>query len=79
MSDESLENRGHALRGFAAITVEERKRISSLGGKAAHAAGTAHEWNGEEAKEAGRKGGSASQAKRRSDIEKDLPATPDEA
>ena len=79
MSDESLENRGHALRGFAAITVEERKRISSLGGKAAHAAGTAHEWNHETGQAAGRKGGAATHAKRHSDTEKDLPATPDEA
>lgn len=46
-------------RGFAALTEEERKRLGSLGGKAAHEKGTAHKWTSEEAKEAGRKGGKA--------------------
>lgn len=59
MSADSLENRGLALRGFARLTIEERRRISSLGGKAAHEAGTAHTWTQEEAREAGRKGGQA--------------------
>lgn len=36
---------------------DKHKRIASLGGKAAHAKKTAHEWNSEEAREAGRKGG----------------------
>ncbi len=42
-------------RGFAKFTAEERKRIASLGGKAAHAKGTAHEFTSEEAAAAGRK------------------------
>lgn len=51
-------------RGFAAISPEKRKEISSLGGKAAHRAGTAHQFTAEEAREAGRKGGYATHAKR---------------
>lgn len=46
-------------RGFAAMKPEEQKRIASAGGKAAHEKGTAHEFTSEEAREAGRKGGSA--------------------
>jgi general stress protein YciG len=42
----------------------ERSRIASLGGKAAHARGTAHEFTPEEARRAGRKGGKASSANR---------------
>ncbi len=34
------------------------RTISSMGGKAAQAKGTAHRWNSEEARAAGRKGGS---------------------
>ena len=36
---------------------ERQKEIASAGGKAAHAKGAAHEFSGEEAREAGRKGG----------------------
>lgn len=49
-------------RGFAALSPEKRRRIASLGGKQAHANGTAHQWTPEEAREAGRKGGAASTA-----------------
>ena len=63
MSADSLENKGLALRGFARLTIEERRAISSKGGKAAHEAGTAHEWTNEEAREAGKKGGATSQKK----------------
>lgn len=45
------------LRGFATMTVEDRKRIASNGGKAAHRLGKAHRFSPEEAREAGRKGG----------------------
>lgn len=44
-------------RGFAAMDPEEQRRIASKGGRAAHEQGTAHEWNSEEAKQAGQKGG----------------------
>jgi hypothetical protein len=52
-------------KGFAALSEDERKQISSMGGRAAHAAGTAHEFTSEEAKAAGRKGGAAVHAKRK--------------
>lgn len=55
----------HAPRGWAAMTPETRQRIASLGGKAAHARGKAHQWTTEEAREAGRRGGNAVWAKRR--------------
>lgn len=48
-----------SLRGFAALSVERRCEIASKGGKAAHAAGTAHEFTPEEARAAGHKGGVA--------------------
>jgi len=51
-------------RGFASMTPEQRSDIASRGGKAAHAQGTAHRWNTQEAQEAGRKGGSASRGGR---------------
>ena len=44
-------------RGFASMNKEEQKQIASMGGKAAHARGTAHEFTSAEAAEAGRKGG----------------------
>jgi uncharacterized protein len=46
-------------KGFAALTPEKRREIASKGGKAAHAKGTAHEFDSEEARSAGRKGGHA--------------------
>lgn len=38
---------------------DKQREIASKGGKAAHEKGTAHEFDSEEAREAGRKGGSA--------------------
>ena len=46
-------------KGFAAMSPEVRKKIASMGGKAAHAKGKAHRWTKAEAVEAGRKGGRA--------------------
>ncbi len=46
-------------RGLASASEETRKRVASLGGKAAHASGNAHEFDSEEARNAGRKGGEA--------------------
>lgn len=46
-------------KGFAAMDRAAVSAIASRGGKAAHAAGTAHQFTSEEAREAGRKGGSA--------------------
>ena len=44
-------------RGFASMDPQKQKDIASKGGKAAHQMGVAHEWNSEEARKAGRKGG----------------------
>lgn len=55
---------GIEQRGFASMDREKARAIASLGGKAAHRKGTAHEWTADEAREAGRKGGLASHAKR---------------
>jgi general stress protein YciG len=52
-------------RGFASMDRTKQREIASKGGKAAHQKGTAHEWTSEEARDAGRKGGIASHARRR--------------
>jgi general stress protein YciG len=44
-------------RGFAAMDTDKQREIASMGGRAAHEKGTAHEFTAEEAREAGRKGG----------------------
>lgn len=46
-------------RGFASMSAEDRARIASEGGKAAHRKGTAHEFDSSEGREAGRIGGRA--------------------
>jgi general stress protein YciG len=46
-------------RGFASMSPEKQREIASKGGKAAHAKGTAHEFDSSEARDAGRKGGLA--------------------
>ena len=46
-----------ASRGFASMDPERQREIASEGGKMAHEKGTAHEFNSEEARVAGRKGG----------------------
>jgi len=51
-------------RGFASMDQEKQRSIASLGGRAAHQQGTAHEFSSEEAREAGRKGGEAVSANR---------------
>ncbi len=58
-------------RGFASMKPEKQREIASKGGRAAHEKGTAHEWDADESREAGRKGGMASQRRRR---EQGLPA-----
>lgn len=47
-------------RGFKSMTPEERRRISSMGGKEAHRQGVAHTFSHEEAQAAGKKGGTVS-------------------
>lgn len=51
-------------RGFAAMPPEKRSELSRRGGRAAHAAGTAHKFTSEEARLAGSKGGQATALKR---------------
>ena len=51
--------RTRSNRGFASMDRDKQKEIASKGGKAAHAKGTAHEFDSSEAREAGRKGGVA--------------------
>jgi general stress protein YciG len=53
-----------AARGFAALDPAKRSAISSLGGRAAHALGTAHRFSSDEARVAGRKGGLAAHRSR---------------
>lgn len=43
---------------------EKQRKIASRGGKMAHLRGTAHEWTSEEARLAGKKGGTASRGGR---------------
>jgi general stress protein YciG len=58
-------------RGFATMDREKVREIARHGGKAAHAAGTAHEFTSDEARAAGRKGGLATHARRRSKTAED--------
>lgn len=51
-------------RGFAAMDRDRVKEIASKGGRAAHAAGTAHQFSSDEARNAGRKGGMAPHVRR---------------
>ncbi len=61
-------------RGFAAMDRKLVSEIARKGGKAAHSAGTAHEFTSEEARVAGQKGGRATHAKRR---KSDHPGAPE--
>ena len=61
-TNEKGESRG---RGFAGMDRERQRQISSQGGKAAHQKGTAHEFDSNEAREAGRKGGMVGGGRRR--------------
>jgi uncharacterized protein len=53
----SSTNGRRSNRGFAAMSPERQKQIASEGGRAAHKLGVAHEWNSDEARKAGKKGG----------------------
>jgi uncharacterized protein len=59
------QNQPRRGRGFAGMDAERQRQISAEGGRAAHQKGTAHEFDSEEAREAGRKGGQASGGSRR--------------
>lgn len=64
-------------RGFAAMDRNRVKEIASTGGKAAHAAGTAHQFSHDEAVSAGRKGGIADHIRRGRGPLKSNPVTVD--
>lgn len=51
-------------RGFAGMEPERQREIASLGGRTAHERCTAHEFTSDEARAAGRKGGTAVSANR---------------
>src|SRR5689334_19116375 len=51
-------------RGFAAMDRDRVREIASRGGRAAHAAGTAHQFSSDEARVAGKKGGEAPHVRR---------------
>jgi general stress protein YciG len=55
-------------RGFAAMDPKLVSELAKRGGKAAHRAGTAHQFTSDEARVAGRKGGMATHAKRRAKV-----------
>ena len=59
-------------RGFAAMDPKLVSELATRGGKAAHRAGTAHQFTSEEARVAGRKGGMATHAKRRAKLASDV-------
>jgi general stress protein YciG len=70
------DNKPRRPRGFAAMDRTLVSEIARKGGKAAHSAGTAHEFTSEEAREAGRKGGRATHAKRKKGVD-DLEGKPE--
>src|SRR5262249_48884757 len=70
---EGAEAKTKRPRGFAAMDRKLGSEIARKGGKAAHSAGTAHEFTSEEARVAGRKGGRATHAKRRKAVEGEPP------
>ena len=51
-------------RGFAVMDKEEHRELARSGGVAAHAAGLAHKFSSEKAREAGQKGGRTTSANR---------------
>jgi general stress protein YciG len=65
MQERGTQEPQKSRRGFAAMSAERQREIASQGGRAAHEQGVAHEWNKDEARAAGKKGGQASGTKRR--------------
>ena len=51
---------GTSNRGFASMDAARHREISAMGGRASHESGRGHEFDSEEARAAGRKGGQAS-------------------
>jgi general stress protein YciG len=63
-SSSSTAEKPRKARGFAAMDPTLVSELAKRGGKAAHRAGTAHQFTSDEARIAGRKGGMATHAKR---------------
>ncbi|HEY4002827.1 MAG TPA: KGG domain-containing protein [Candidatus Xenobia bacterium] len=59
MPERQKNEKGKERRGFASMDATRQRQIASMGGKAAHEKGTAHEFDSNEARVAGRKGGEA--------------------
>ena len=53
--EEQMAARRKSVRGFAAMDPQRQREIASLGGRAAHQSGHAHEFTSDEARAAGRK------------------------
>jgi general stress protein YciG len=51
--------------GFALLTPERHRAVSAKGGRVSHALGKAHRFTAEEARRAGRKGGTTTQRRKR--------------
>ena len=56
-----VSQREKGTQGFASLSKDRRREIASQGGRAAQKKGTAHRWNTNEARLAGRKGGKKKQ------------------
>ena len=63
-STEQTATDGRKRRGFASMDPARVRAIASMGGRAAHAAGTAHQFTSDEARVAGKKGGTAPHVRR---------------
>ena len=59
MSNQNQNSQRSEGRGFASMDPARQREIASLGGRAAHRSGNAHEFDSDEARAAGRKGGEA--------------------
>ncbi|OQP74093.1 general stress protein [Xanthomonas phaseoli pv. syngonii LMG 9055] len=62
MADQYDNKGGTSNRGFASMDEDKQCEIASIGGKAAHESGNAHEFTSEQARKAGKKGGQANGA-----------------
>jgi uncharacterized protein len=60
MATQQNRSQGSSNRGFASMDPEKQRQIASKGGKAAHQKGSAHEFNAQEARQAGKKCGQSS-------------------
>lgn len=59
LASEEPQQDGKSRRGFAGMDPARQRAIASKGGRAAHQSGNAHQFNSQEAREAGRRGGQA--------------------